>query len=87
MSGYGVHSSKFIIMGRLSDHTSIFTTELYAIYTAIKYIVTLNGKYIILSDSLSCIKALQSLNSSKHFLLSYIKSELDKITTDRIYID
>ena len=86
-SGYGIYCSKVKIMGRLSDKTSIFTTELYAIYKAIKYISNLQGNFILLTDSLSCIKALQSLDTSKHYLLSYIKDELDKVEETKVYME
>ena len=46
---------------RLSDHTSIYMAELFAIDTAIKEIVRegKEGKYLICTDSLSCLKYLK----------------------------
>ncbi|KAK2727598.1 hypothetical protein QYM36_008172 [Artemia franciscana] len=46
---------------RLSDHTSIYIAELFAINTAIKEIVRdgKEGKYLVCTDSLSCLKYLK----------------------------
>ena len=79
-SAYGVWCSKFSFKARLPNNSSIFTCELYAIYTIIKFITTNPGKYLILSDSLSSIIALLSPYNSKHGLvheIAYLMSNLD----------
>ena len=48
-----------IFMNRLADHSSIFTAEAKAISLALDHIKkTNNRRYIIFSDSLSCLQAL-----------------------------
>ena len=54
----------------------MFTAELYAIYAALSYIKKSPGKYVVLTDSLSAVKALQSFNATNHYLISWIKSLL-----------
>ena len=70
--GCGVWSSQFSLMARLPLHSSIFTAELYGIYSAMKFFSTKTGKFLILTDSLSAIQALQNLSFSSHFLVSWI---------------
>ncbi|KAK2724008.1 hypothetical protein QYM36_002373 [Artemia franciscana] len=52
---------KLVTQYRLSDHTSIYMAELFAIDTAIKEIVRegKEGKYLVCTDSLSCLKYLK----------------------------
>ena len=74
--GCGVYSEELSIMARLPSYSSIFTAELYAIYSCIKFIADLKDPSVIFSDSLSAITALQSLHSQPHFLLNWIQLEL-----------
>ena len=86
-SGCGIWSNEFQLKSRLPDKTSIFTTELYAIYAAINFVSRLDGQFVILSDSLSAIKALSSFNYSDHYLLVYIINSLNKIENNKITIE
>ena len=57
---------------RLPDSASIFTAEIWAIIEAleeIKYSVA--SKYIVFTDSLSCLQALQSMKL-KHPLIGMV---------------
>ena len=67
--GCGVWSETFKLMARLPDRTTIFSAELYAIYSAVKFISRLPGKFLIFSDSLGALQSLQSLDQSSHYLL------------------
>ena len=82
-------NSSFQLKCRLEDGTSIFTTELYAIYTAINFIKQriFGGKYLILSDSLSAINALKSNNLSSHFLLPKIATLLHSLEPTEVIIE
>jgi ribonuclease HI len=58
---YGLFSEKFETSGRLQDGSSIFSAEMYAIYKAVEYIKSESlNKALIVSDSLSSLKALQN---------------------------
>lgn len=85
-AGSGIWSPNFKIISRLPPDTSIFTAELYALYSAIKFLSSQAGIYLILSDSLSSIRALQSLNTSSHYLLSWISESLRPLSS-RISIE
>ncbi|KAK2708249.1 hypothetical protein QYM36_014001 [Artemia franciscana] len=58
---YGMIIKKLGTQYRLSDHTSIYMAEVFAIDTAIKEIVRegKEGKYLVCTDSLSCLKYLK----------------------------
>ena len=75
-TGSGVTSGAVSIMARLSDHSSVLTAELYAIYTALTYFSTCPGSYIIFTDSLSSILALRAPHSRSHYLVLRIASLL-----------
>ena len=68
LSGCGVWSSDFSLIARLPNNSSIFTCELYAIYSAVSFLSHLPGKFILLTDSLSSVEALSSLNRPQHYL-------------------
>ena len=79
--GSGVWSSEFQLVSKLPTRCNIFTAELYAIYSAVSFLKSMPGKFLILTDSLSSIRALQSLQVTSHYLLSWTKNAL-KQTTD-----
>jgi ribonuclease HI len=62
-------SSFFTLQARLPPSSSIFTTELYAIFMTLSYLSTFQGQFIILTDSLSSVRALQSISRSSHYLV------------------
>jgi ribonuclease HI len=61
-TGFAVHNNMDCkIEQRLQSPASVFTAEIFAIKTALKYISEKpRGEYIILSDSLSSLMALES---------------------------
>ena len=86
-SACGVWNSKFSFKARLPNNSSIFTCELYAILIIVKYITANPGKYIILSDSLSSINALQNPHKSKHNLVYQISNIISKLETTSVVIE
>lgn len=85
--GCGVWSDNFSIKARLPPQCSVFTAELYALYCCIKFISNIPGKYIIFCDSLSAVKALQSLAPSQHYMLYRIIDTLLSVTDVQIAIE
>ncbi|XP_076042207.1 uncharacterized protein LOC143026095 [Oratosquilla oratoria] len=62
-TGFGVVFKDLYRYGALPEASSIFTAELHAILSAIKYIIPLEGeKFVILSDSQSALQALEVFN-------------------------
>ena len=58
----GVFSADIVISMRLPHSASIFTAEVWAIIKAPEQIIdSVASKYIIFTDSLSCLQALQFL--------------------------
>lgn len=77
--GFGVWSKEKEINGRLNNHASIFTAEMYAIIKAIDLVEKANGShFLIISDSLSCLKALGNYDS-KDTITNRTKYKLAKI--------
>ena len=72
----GVWNKNFHLKSRLPDYSTVFTAELYAIYAAISFVKNKSETFLILTDSLSAIKALQSLNRTNHYLITWIKQLL-----------
>lgn len=73
-----VWSSLYATYEHLSDHISIFTTELYAILLAINYAINSDYQnFLIIFDSLLALKALQSQNISEN--------EIQGIFVNKIY--
>ena len=85
-SGCGVWSSNFTLKARLPDQTSIFTAELYAIFSAITFSSTSQAKCLILTDSLSSIQALQLPHKSNHHLVLKIASLISDSPPNKIVI-
>ena len=85
--GYGIWSDAFLLLSRLPSACSIYTAELYALYKAVALINTLPGNFLILTDSLSVVRSLQSLDLNSHYLLQWISklffsSPLNKIKVE-----
>ena len=58
-----------------------------AIYSALKFLQNIDGQYVLYSDSLSCIRALQSLAPSSHYLISKIVSLLLSLPSLKVVIE
>ena len=86
-SGCGVFSSLFSLKTRLPNKTSILSCELFAIYIAILGISKNPGRYLILSDSLSSIRALKSPYESKNYLVLKIAALVSQLRTSEIIIE
>ena len=85
-SGCGVWSTSFTLQARLPNKTSIFTCELYAIFSSLVFISTLPGKFLILSDSLSAIVALENPHRSKNHLVLKIAAIKNDLPANKISI-
>ena len=86
-TGSGVWSENFKLQSKLPKYCTVFTAELYAIYAAVSYIKNMSGKFIILTDSLSAVKTLQSFNATNHYLVSWIKNLLINCVKPNIVIE
>ena len=86
-NGSAVWCTTFILISKLPKTATVFTTELYAIYSAIKYVTNKPGSYVIFTDSLSAIHALQSLHSPTYYLTTWIRSALSTLTLVNIIIE
>jgi kelch-like protein 2/3 len=64
----GSWSTDFNLMAGLNKSNSIFTAELFAIFITLKYLESKNGLFILVSDSLSSLKALQHAHPKSHYL-------------------
>jgi ribonuclease HI len=69
LRGAGAWTSAFSLQARLPSSTSIFTTELYAIFMTLTYLSTYQGRFIVFTDSLSSVRALQCITRSSHYLV------------------
>jgi ribonuclease HI len=85
--GCAVWSSEFTILAHLPCNVSIYTAELYAIYCALKFISASPGKYVIFSDSLSSIKALQNPLPATNYLITWILQELNKMPFKKVTLE
>jgi ribonuclease HI len=66
---------------RLPDHSSIFSAEAHAILLALDIIQhSSHNKFIILSDSLSCLQSIHSMNLHNPLILD-ICNKIHKLTT------
>ena len=88
-TGNAVYSPSFQVLNRLPDSTSIFTAELHGIYLAIQFIIQHihGGNFLILTNSLNVIRALQSINISGHSLMIKIYEILSQIPSGKIAIE
>jgi ribonuclease HI len=85
--GCAVWNSSFTIMSRLPSSTSIYTCELYGIYCALKFIASRPGKFVIFTDSLSCIKSLQQPLPVTNYLISWIIHTFESIPKNKIVLE
>ena len=69
LRGAGAWSPEFSLQARLPTTSTIYTTELYAIFMTLTYLSTLQGKYIVFTDSLSSVRALQCVSKYSHYLV------------------
>ncbi|XP_018024940.1 uncharacterized protein LOC108680578 [Hyalella azteca] len=69
LTAIGVWSASFTLKARLNKNNNILTAELFAIFYALKFLEAREGSFIILSDSLSSLRALQHIHSKSHFLV------------------
>ena len=86
-AGCAAWSSSFSLHCRLPSSTSVLTTELYAIYSAIKFISTKPGSYVIFSDSLSALHSIQSVPPSNHYLVYWIRNALSQLSPSTVFIE
>ena len=86
-SGSAVWSPQFSIMARLPASTSVFTAELFAIFLALLFLKTTPGRFVLYTDSLSAIAALQTLRRSSHHLLSRILSLLESFPPGKVFLE
>ena len=85
--GCGVWSESFSLKMRPPNEYTIFTAELYAIYTSIKFIEEKPGFFLILTDSLSSVKALQSCKVREHYLVLRISELLKQMPKGKVIIE
>ena len=65
---------KDILSARLPNESTIFTAEAKAIQLAFEYIKTSNDRrFIIFSDSLSCLQSIKNMNIEHPFILDILK--------------
>ena len=68
-----------LIFMRLPDLASIFTVEILAVIKALEQIIkSVASKYIIFTDSLSCLQALQCIKLKHSFIGNVIQKCLFK---------
>ena len=72
---------------KISYHSSVFTAELYAIFSALEWVSHRRHKNnIIFSDSLSCLQALSSMRLYRHFLLDKILLRLSYLNLIDVHV-
>lgn len=76
LTGSGVWCPPVSLLSRLSEHSSVFSAELFAIYSAVTYFLGREGTYVIFTDSLSSLHALQSVTPRSHYLVLAVASLL-----------
>lgn len=86
-SGAGIYNTNFKLIARLPDKTSIFTAELFAIYSAISFISTQMGNFALFTDSLSSVSALQEDSNSKHYLVKRISKLIRDLPDNKLIIE
>ncbi|GBN29806.1 hypothetical protein AVEN_168853-1 [Araneus ventricosus] len=65
--------------GSVSNYNSIFTSEVLAILIAINNLINDNQQYVLLSNSLSVLKALQCSNIHSKSIIKFLGHEIYKI--------
>ncbi|XP_046807404.1 uncharacterized protein LOC111687197 [Lucilia cuprina] len=69
-AGFAIYSNYIIIKKRISNYSSIYTSELLALKTCIENIPNFNKKILIISDSKSALEGLQNPFSSNTIINS-----------------
>ena len=85
--GSAVWSPHFSLMSRLPSVTSVFTAELYALYSAVSFVSSRPGRFVIFTDSLSSVRALQSLCLTPHYLVYRISSVLLSLPPGKVVVE
>jgi len=86
-AAFGVFTNECNVMGRLPNKTSIFTAELFAIFSAVQLIKNLQGNYLLWTDSLSSVMALSSSTSSKHYMIHKIRDSVNSMPDGKLVIE
>ena len=86
-SGCAVWSDHFQLVARLPADASVFTAELYAIFMALQFLKTSCGQFVIYTDSLSAVTALQTLRRSSHYLLSRILTVFGDLPEGKVLLE
>lgn len=90
-TGFGVyHGENFEVGYRLQEPSGVFTAELTAIFYALEHIRTHQpGQYLILTDSMSSVCALQSrvISPKRHSMIYDIKEALWRLGEDNYKIN
>ena len=74
--GFGIYSEQLSVSHKLPITSSIYTAELYAIFESLNiFNQSIENRFTIFSDSLSCLQGIQQLNSN-HPIVSDIQSKL-----------
>ena len=79
--GCALWSDPFTLLARLPPSLSAFTAELYAIYIGLRFLHKHRppGPFVLYTDSLSAIRALQTLHRHSHHLLYSIAELLSAL--------
>ena len=86
LCGCAVWCASFSLQAKLPTGTSIFTAELYAIFSAATYVSTLPVHFHILTDSLSSVTALSSHHPCSHNLVPKISTLLFGLPSNRAIV-
>ena len=74
-------------MAKLHTHATIFSAELYAIFAAITIIYNQPHQFVIFTDSLSSLKAIENFSNSKHHLVFNIIKLLKQLPCNKIILE
>lgn len=85
--GCGVWSSSFQLLCRLPAGASILTAELYAIYSAVIYVSSLPGSFVLFTDSLSSVSALQFSCAPRNYLVARISDALLALPDGKVSLE
>ena len=86
-AGCGIYSEEFQLCAHLPKGTSVFTSELTAIYYAIKYIQNKEGNYIIYSDSFSALSVLRNVSKTNNYVAHKIYQEMIKLPPNKLLFE
>jgi ribonuclease HI len=87
LCGAGVWSDSFSLIARLPYNTSVFTSELYAIYICLTFLKQRAGQYAIYTDSYSSISALQNIKRHSHYLVYRIADIISSSPSTKFIIE